>query len=129
MKGLRTTMIFSIAYACFLVGCASKGLEIKPEDISDFKPGVTTQQQVVARLGTPSSTSTLPDGSTFLVYAFTEPGPSGMALIPAVSEYMGPPNLRSSTISFQFGPDGILNTSNTTSSRFGPLPQRQPQSP
>lgn len=125
MKSLRTTMILSIVYACFLLGCASKGEEIKPEDIADFKPGVTTQQQVIARLGTPSSTSTLPNGSTFLVYAFTEPRPLG-ASISAISPFYDGTNVRSSTISFEFGADGILSASNTTSSGFGPVMHRQP---
>lgn len=125
MKGLRTTMILSIVCACFLVGCATKGEVIKPEDIADFMPGVTTQQQVIARLGTPSSTSTLPDGSTFLVYAFTEPRPAAENW-PAISAFTGSTDLRSSTISFRFGPDGILSASNTVSSRFGPMMHRQP---
>lgn len=126
MKGLRTAMILSIAYACFLAGCASKGEMIRPDDISDFTPGATTQQQVIARLGTPSSTSTLPNGSTFLVYAFTEPQPLAVTWIPAIAPFVGDTDVRSSTISFEFGPDGILSSSNTASSRFGPVMHRQP---
>jgi outer membrane protein assembly factor BamE (lipoprotein component of BamABCDE complex) len=119
-------MTLSIIYACFLVGCASTEEEIKPEDISDFRLGVTTQQQVIARLGTPSSTSTLPNGSMFLVYAFTKPRPLAVTVIPAIGPFVGGTDARSTSISFQFGPDGILNASNTVSSRFGPVMPRQP---
>ncbi|SAL62398.1 lipoprotein [Caballeronia udeis] len=121
MKGSRTTMTLLIVCACFLAGCGSTGREIKPEDISDFRPGVTTQQQVVARLGTPSQTSALPDGSTYLVYAFTKPQSLAVTWIPIIGTFGGGTDGRGTTISFQFGPDGILNTSNTaSSSRSGP---------
>ncbi|RKE38444.1 SmpA/OmlA family protein [Paraburkholderia sp. BL23I1N1] len=119
MKVLRTTLILSIVFACVLGGCASTVEEIKPEDIADFRPGVTTQQQVVARLGTPSSTSTLQNGSTFLVYAFAQPQPLAVTLIPAIGPFVGDTSVRSTAISFQFGPDGMLNAANTVSSRFG----------
>jgi hypothetical protein len=119
-------MILSAVYVCFLVGCVSTEEVIKPEDISDFNPGVTTQQQVLARLGTPSSTSRLPDGSNFLVYAFSESKSLTATWLPAVAPLVGETNVRSSAISFQFGPDGILNSSNTVSSRLGPVIHRQP---
>lgn len=125
MKGLRLVTILSVVYACFLVGCVSTDQVIKPEDISDFKLGVTTLQQVVARLGTPSSKSRLPDGSTFLVYAFTEPQSAATQWMPVIAPFVGGANPRSSSISFQFGTDGILNASNTVSSRLGPVMHRE----
>jgi outer membrane protein assembly factor BamE (lipoprotein component of BamABCDE complex) len=126
MKSLHSTMLLSVAFGCLLAGCASnEAMVIKPEDIADFTLGVTTRQQVVARLGMPSSTSTLPDGSTFLVYAFTEPQPAATQWIPAMAPFTGGTHPRSSTISFQFGADGILNTTNTVSSQLGPVTHRQ----
>lgn len=125
MKGLRPAAILSVVYVCFLVGCVSTDQLTKPEDISDFRPGVTTQQQVVARLGTPSSESRLPDGSIFLVYAFTEQQSAVTQWIPAIAPFVGGANPRSASISFQFGSDGILNTSNTVSSRLGPVMHRE----
>ncbi|WP_175425564.1 outer membrane protein assembly factor BamE domain-containing protein [Trinickia violacea] len=125
MKSLRPLMILSVVYVCLLVGCVSTDQVIKPDDIADFRLGVTTQQQVVARLGTPSATSTLPDGSTYLTYAFTEPQSATAQWIPAIAPFVGGTTPRSSTISFQFGPDGILNTVNTASSRLGPVMHRE----
>ncbi|MFL9866101.1 outer membrane protein assembly factor BamE [Paraburkholderia fungorum] len=126
MKGLRTTMTLSIVCACFLVGCASTVTGIKPEDVSDFRPGVTTKQQVLARLGTPSSASTLPNGSTFLVYASTESRPFSALFISNMNPMGGNNAAPTSTISFEFGPDGVLNASNTVSSGFAPQTPRQP---
>lgn len=126
MNGFRTTVTLSIVCVCFLVGCAPMAEQIKPEDMSDFRPGVTTQQQVVSRLGTPSSTSRLPDGSTFVVYAFTEPKSLTAIFISNMNPMGGGNNARSSAISFQFGPDGILTTSDTVSSPLGPVIHRQP---
>lgn len=121
MKGLRRAAILSVVSTCLLSGCASTEGVIKPEDIADFRPGVTTQQQVMARLGTPSSTSALPGGSTFLVYAFTEPRPAAAQWLPEIVSFVP----RSTTISFQFGPDGILTQSNTASSQMGPVAHRE----
>lgn len=125
MKGFRPAAILSVVYVCFLAGCVATDQVIRPEDISDFKLGVTTLQQVVGRLGTPSSKSRLPDGSTFLVYAFTEPQSAATQWIPVIAPFVGATNPRSASISFQFGPDGILNASDSVSSRLGPVTHRE----
>ncbi|MFL9886966.1 outer membrane protein assembly factor BamE [Paraburkholderia agricolaris] len=128
MSGLRTMMSLSIVYACFLAGCTSTvAQQIKPEDVSDFRPGVTTEQQVLARLGTPSSTTMLQNGSTFLVYASTEARPLSAMFLSNMNPTVGGNNAApTATISFEFGPDGILHASNTVSSGFAPQTPRQP---
>lgn len=127
MSRLRTTMTLSIVYVCFLVSCTSTVAQIKPEDVSDFRPGVTTKQQVLARLGTPSSASILPNGSTFLVYASTAARPLSAIFLSNMNPVVGGSDAApTATISFEFGPDGILNASNTVSSGFAPQAPRQP---
>ncbi|AJZ62565.1 outer membrane protein assembly factor BamE [Paraburkholderia fungorum] len=128
MSGLRTIMSLSIVYVCLLAGCTSTmAQQIKPEDVSDFKPGVTTEQQVLARLGTPSSSSILQNGSTFLVYASTEARPLSALFLSNLNPTVGGNNAApTATISFEFGPDGILRDSHTVSSGFAPQTPRQP---
>ena len=68
MRSLRASLTLSVAFVCMLAGCASTESGIKPESTSEFTLGATTQQYVIWKLGTPSSTTTFPDGSTVLVY-------------------------------------------------------------
>ncbi len=116
MRILGASLTLSIAFTCMLAGCAAAATEseVKPESTSEFTIGATTQQYVIWRLGTPSSTTTLLDGSTFLVYIFT-----GRPLFwDSVMSNFGPyatTNVRRTTVSFIFGPDGILKKSDIVS--------------
>ncbi|MEX4005285.1 hypothetical protein AB4Y38_41380, partial [Paraburkholderia sp. EG285A] len=73
-----------------------------------------TQQYVIWKLGTPSSTTTLPDGSTVLVYTFMGERPFWDRVMLNLGPY-ATTNVRRTTISFLFGPDGILKKSDTVS--------------
>jgi outer membrane protein assembly factor BamE (lipoprotein component of BamABCDE complex) len=108
-----------LVLAVALAGCVSSGVEVKPEQTSDFRPGVTTRQQVVARLGNPTTTATLPDGSTMLVYAFSAAQARPASFIPIVGMFAGGADARSSTVSFQFTPAGVLKSSSSTTSQSG----------
>ncbi len=116
MRRLRASLTLSIAFTCMLAGCAATATEseVKPESISEFTIGATTQQYAIWRLGTPSSTTTLPDGSTFLVYTFTGKPPFWDRVISNFGPY-ATTNVRRTTVSFIFGPDGILKKSDTVS--------------
>jgi outer membrane protein assembly factor BamE (lipoprotein component of BamABCDE complex) len=102
-----------------LAGCVSSGVEVKPEQTSDFRPGVTTRQEVVARLGNPTTTATLPDGSTMLVYAFSAAQARPASFIPIIGAFAGGADARSSMVSFQFTPAGVLKSSSSTASQSG----------
>jgi hypothetical protein len=114
MRSLGASLTLSIASACMLAGCASTESGIKPESMSEFTLGATTRQYVIRTLGTPSSTTTLPDGSTFLVYAFTGRQPFWNRVMSNFGPY-ATTNVQRTTISFLFGPDDILKKSDTVS--------------
>jgi outer membrane protein assembly factor BamE (lipoprotein component of BamABCDE complex) len=111
--------VLAILLCAVLVGCMSAGVEVKPEQTSDVRPGVTTRDQVISRLGAPTSTSTLPDGSTMLVYSFVAARARPASFIPIVGAFVSGADSRSSMVSFQFTPDGILKGSSSSATQSG----------
>jgi len=102
-----------------LVGCMSAGVEVKPEQMSSFRQGVTTLQEVVAELGPASVQTTLGDGSTLLVYSYVTSRPHPESFIPFIGVLLGGADTRSSAVVFQFDEHGVLKSANTTTSNVG----------
>ncbi|WP_207000674.1 hypothetical protein [Trinickia mobilis] len=111
--------ILALSLCVALAGCVSSGVEVKPEQTSDFRAGVTTRQEVISRLGTPTTQATLPDGSTMLVYSFSAAQARPASFIPILGAFVGGADARSSMVSFQFTPAGVLKGSSSTSSQSG----------
>lgn len=72
-----------------LAGCVSVGTKVDPNTVNAFKPGVTTIAEAEAKLGQPNNTTTMPDGSTLVVYSFTHAQASGSSYIPVVGAFVG----------------------------------------
>jgi outer membrane protein assembly factor BamE (lipoprotein component of BamABCDE complex) len=117
MKGIRVITLALLVG--MLAGCVSSGVEVKPEQTANFQPGVTTRQEVVARLGNPTTVSTLPDGTVMMVYAFSAAQARPASFIPIVGAFVGGADARSSMVSFQFTPAGVLKSSSSTTSQSG----------
>lgn len=97
----------------------STGVKVDPAQAASFQPGVTTKQEVESRLGAPSVDSTLPDGSSILVYSFTATQARATSFIPIVGAFVGGADVKSSSFTFRFGPDGILKGTSTTAAQSG----------
>jgi outer membrane protein assembly factor BamE (lipoprotein component of BamABCDE complex) len=102
-----------------LGGCMSTGVEVKPEQTSDFRQGVTTRAEVLGRLGTPTTQATMPDGSTMLIYSFAASQARPASFIPLVGAFAGGADARSSMVEFVFTPDGVLKSSSSSTSQSG----------
>jgi hypothetical protein len=91
MRGeiLLTAVCVSIA------ACATRGVEIRPEQLEAFKPGVTTMAEVTAQLGRPTNTTSASDGTHSIMYVFAHVGFAGM-------------NTRSSAVMLTFDADNKL---------------------
>lgn len=120
MKSIRLHIAAAaLAATCALTGCMSTGVEVRSDQTADFHNGVTTRAEVLARLGTPTTQATLPDGSTMLVYAFSAAQARASSFIPIVGAFVGGADAHSSMVSFQFTSDGLLKSSSSTSSQSG----------
>lgn len=102
-----------------LAACMSAGVEVRPEQMSGFKHGVTTVQDVTTRLGTPSVETTLDDGSTLLVYTFVTSRPHPESFLPFIGPLVGGSDTRSSAAVFLFDAGGVLKSASTTNSNVG----------
>jgi hypothetical protein len=87
--------------------------------MSNFKPGVTTLQEVIAALGPASVESALDDGSTLLVYTYVTSRPHPENFLPFIGSLVGGADTHTSAAVFLFGPHGTLKSANTTTSNVG----------
>lgn len=116
---MKARLVVGLLCGALLAGCMSAGVEVRPEQMSNFKPGVTTLQDVTARLGPASVQTALDDGSTLLVYTYVTSRPHPESFLPFIGSLVGGADTRSSATVFLFDPHGILKTASTTTSNVG----------
>jgi outer membrane protein assembly factor BamE (lipoprotein component of BamABCDE complex) len=102
-----------------LAACSSTGVEVKPEQTADFRPGVTTRQDVLARLGPPTGQSTSSDGTSVLVYSFAATQVRPATFVPFFGALIGGADTRASSVAFTFDANGKLVRSSASSSAVG----------
>lgn len=108
-----------VAGLIFLSACATVGREIKPEQLADFKKGVTTPEEVVAKLGNPISTSVNSTGIRSLVYVFGHAQARPESFIPFIGPFVGGVDSRSNSVVFMFGADGKMLDYHASQSQIG----------
>lgn len=107
----------ALTAVCFmLAGCVSTGVDIRPEQLSNFLLGFSTIDDVTNQLGTPSSQVTLKTGSTILVYSFATSHPHAESFIPFIGPLFSGGEIRSSTVLLEFDENGILRSERRTTS-------------
>ncbi|TDN63267.1 hypothetical protein [Paraburkholderia sp. BL10I2N1] len=116
---MKHGLVVGLLCGALLAGCMSAGVEVRPEQMSNFKPGVTTLQDVTATLGPASVQTALDDGSTLLVYTFVTSRPHPESFLPFIGALVGGADTRSSAAVFLFNSLGILKTANTATSNVG----------
>jgi hypothetical protein len=99
-----------------LVSCVSTGVDVKPEQMSNFMLGFSTLGDVTTQLGTPSSQVTLRNGSTILIYSFATSKPHPESFIPFIGPLFSGGEIRSSTVLFEFDENGVLRSERRTTS-------------
>ncbi|KWR90615.1 hypothetical protein [Cupriavidus sp. IDO] len=104
------------ATCLMLVSCVSTGVDVKPEQMSNFMLGFSTLGDVTTQLGTPSSQVTLRNGSTILIYSFATSKPHPESFLPFIGPLFSGGEIRSSTVLFEFDEDGVLRSERRTTS-------------
>lgn len=113
MKKFAALLLVAMIY-----GCASTGVEVNNEQLSQFKEGVTTESEVVAKLGQPNTVSQTPHGKTLIyVYAHAQARPA--SFIPIVGIFAGGADVRSTSATFNFDKSGVLKSVYSSQSAQG----------
>jgi hypothetical protein len=55
--------VAAITTLTLVSACVSSGTSVTPEQLAQLQPGVTTETEIISKLGTPNQSSTLPDGT------------------------------------------------------------------
>ncbi len=105
--------------ATILTACMSSGTYVDANQVSQFKKGETTIDQVEKALGTPSSRSILYNGHTAIGYTYVEATARPASFIPLVGGLVGGSDSRMTMASFVFDENGVLTTSTYTGSQNG----------
>jgi hypothetical protein len=116
---MKHRLVVGLLCGALLAGCMSTGVEVRSDQMSSFKPGVTTFQDVTATLGPASVQTALDDGSTLLVYMFVTSRPRPESFLPFIGSLVGGADTRSSATVFLFDVHGILKSASTTTSNVG----------
>lgn len=105
--------------AVFLSACAATGVKVTDDQVSQFKEGETTRSEVVAALGSPTSTMRHSDGTSTLIYTYAESRTRASTFVPVVGIFAGGVDMRSSQVILDFDENGILVGSTSSEDEFG----------
>jgi hypothetical protein len=102
--------------ALALAGCASSGTKVTEAQASQFIKGQSTEAEVIAKLGQPTSSSRAADGSRADIYMYSQAQARAENFIPVVGLMAGGADATRTAVIFHYGPDGVLKdwTSNAT---------------
>lgn len=102
--------------ALALAGCVSAGTEVSEQQASQFTKGVTTERQVIAKLGEPTATTLKSDGTRVDVYTYTRAAPNAVDFVPVVGLLAGGAHGKTTNVTFTFDRTGVLTGYETTAS-------------
>ena len=88
--------------------CAASGVHVSEAQVSNFKKGKTTYEDVVSELGSPTSKTLNSSGKTDIVYIYSEYQTRPETFIPYVGAFVGGSDSRTNIASFTFNKAGIL---------------------
>lgn len=111
--------IAALAAALVLAGCASSGVKVSDDQLSQFKEGQTTKQEVISVLGQPTTTMRNADGTTMVMYTYAEARTRASTFIPLVGAFVGGMDTRSNNVVLTFDQQGVLQNTSSASSQYG----------
>lgn len=115
---MKSATLVLIVVSIVLTGCVSSGTEVSYQQASQFQKGVTTESDVIAKLGQPNSVARLGNGTSVIVYAHIEASPNAVDFVPIVGLLAGGATAHATTVTFTFDATGRLSdyTSSTANS-------------
>lgn len=109
----------AIILAATLTACASSGVRVTDDQMSQFREGQTTRQEVITALGSPTMNVRNADGTSALIYSYFEARTRGSTFIPIVGAFVGGADTRQNTVTINFDRDGVMQSYSSTSGETG----------
>ena len=116
IKGMDMRVLILVV---LLAGCASAGTKVDPDAVAAFQKGRTTVAEAESALGDPNGTTTKPDGSVVLTYAYAHSSVRAATFIPIVGLFAGGADTKGQTVVLRFGTDGTYQDATTSTSAMG----------
>lgn len=104
---MKPSLFWDLLVVASISGCASHGVMVSDQQAQQFQKGKSTEAEVVAVLGQPTTTVTR-GGSRTLMYSGAQAQARPASFIPIIGPLVGGSDVRASSVMFQFGPDGRL---------------------
>ena len=114
----RINYLFLLAII-LLTGCASSGVQVTPEQMTGFQKGITTEADVLQKLGRPNMVRASSDGGKMFVYAYSQSQVRAATLIPVVGAFAGGADIKMSSAMFMFDANGKLTNFSSSQSEYG----------
>ena len=102
-----------------LSGCTSTGVQVGESALTSFEKGKTTVNEVVARLGQPTSNILLNTGQRIIGYTYVQAQARPESFIPIIGPLVGGADSHFSNVSLTFDQNGVLQSYSSTQSQFG----------
>ena len=109
----------ALAVSLSLAGCASSGVQVSQDLMSSFEKGVTTKSEVIAALGKPNTSMQQADGTSAMIYSYSEYKTRPETFIPFVGAFIGGADSKVKTVMFQFDDEDKLINYSATNSEYG----------
>jgi hypothetical protein len=108
-----------LATALILGACVASGVRVTEEQAKQFERGKATYNEVVSKLGQPTSSVVTGAGLRYISYAFVEAAARPETYIPIAGAFIGGADARSNIATFSFDGRGVLVDYTIASSQTG----------
>lgn len=107
---MKTKMVVVAASVILLCGCMASGVIVNEQQVQQFKRGETTEAQIIAVLGAPTSRTNI-NGQRSISYTGVQAQARPASFIPYIGGLVGGSDVRHSNYTFSFDSSGkLVNT-------------------
>lgn len=106
-----------IAAVLLLAGCASGGTLVTAGELASLAPGRASYDELVSKLGRPTTSTTAPDGTRIAIYSYERMHTRATTFLPVVGGFVGGTDAQTSWAVCYFDRAGVLESCKITSSR------------
>ena len=102
----KRSLLFAILLIILTSGCATSGNKIEVGNIQKIQEGVTTEQEVIAIMGSPQIKTLTSDGKTIMMYHYVKVKNRAINFIPFGMVLAGGMDMNQQMFSVLIGTDG-----------------------